>query len=132
VRFPDCLRPPGAGCAIEPVAAQPGQSLTPELCAVVLRADRAEGTRLGLWRPATRHVEPLATPRGWLAGSAWWSAQGVLCLPYASADQHLGVAEVLPSGPNPQPETGAPHTTAGPPASSRVVPLQQAPLASTR
>ncbi|KOG30985.1 hypothetical protein ADK38_48090, partial [Streptomyces varsoviensis] len=42
VRFPECLRLPGASAA--PFAVQPGQSLMPETCAVAFRID---GTSTG-------------------------------------------------------------------------------------
>ena len=99
VRFPDCLR--SAGEQVVPVAAQPGQQLMPESCGVALR----DGDRLALWRPAARQAEELPTPEGWLAGSAWWSPEGVLRLPYATASEQYGVLDVLPPGPEAEAET---------------------------
>ncbi|MFF1381002.1 hypothetical protein [Streptomyces sp. NPDC058308] len=171
VRFPECLRLPDL--TVTPFAIQPGQVLTPEACAVALRidgpgsrggrepgggGDRGGGTGwLGLWRPADRKLLQLAAPEGWLAGSGWWTRDGVLCLPYAMAAAPCGVARV--SAPMPPPGTqtpsagteapapgaaplaanhGAPHLSPPPPppppadppqpAVARPVPLQQAPL----
>ncbi|MFE7119749.1 hypothetical protein ACFU99_30465, partial [Streptomyces sp. NPDC057654] len=54
VRFPECLRVPGGTAT--PFAVQPGQSLTPEACAVAFRIDgtdtrggRAAGPWVGVW-----------------------------------------------------------------------------------
>jgi hypothetical protein len=97
VRFPECLRV--ADCAVTPFAIQPGQVLTPESCAVALRIDGPVGTWVGVWRPARRQVHHLAAPLGWLTGAGLWTRDGVLQLPYATAEVPCGVARVeLPSG----------------------------------
>lgn len=97
VRFPECLRVPD--CAVTPFAIQPGQVLTPESCAVAVRIDGPVGSWIGVWRPARRWVHHLAAPQGWLAGAGLWSRDGVLQLPYATAEVPCGVARVeLPSG----------------------------------
>lgn len=116
VRFPECLRLPDL--AVTPFAIQPGQTLTPESCAVALRIDGAAGSWLGLWRPAERKLHQLAAPEGWLAGSGWWTREEVLHLPYATDAVPCGVAEAeLPT------PAAAPAAVA-----ARPVPLQQAPL----
>ncbi|MFI9624463.1 hypothetical protein [Streptomyces sp. NPDC052042] len=101
VRFPECLSP--AAVAVTPFAVQPGQTLTPEDCAVALRVDGAAGSWLGLWRPSARRLHQLAAPEGWQAGSGVWTRDGVLRLPYADAYVACGVALVeapvgLPAG----------------------------------
>jgi hypothetical protein len=92
VRFPECLRV--GDCALTPFAAQPGQVLTPETCAVAFRVDGAGGTCLGVWRPAGRRLHLLAAPAGWQAGAGLWTPDGVLRLPYATAAAPCAVAEV--------------------------------------
>ncbi len=141
VRFPDCLREAQAvagAAVVEPVAVQPGRPLAPESCAVLLRA----GTRSALWRPAARRLYPLPAPPGWLAGAAWWSAPGTLRMPYADAEQPYGVRDIAAehyAPPEPPAElterqqapVRAVAARAVAPV-SRVVPLQQAPLAAVR
>ncbi|WP_371671868.1 hypothetical protein OG985_32175 [Streptomyces sp. NBC_00289] len=95
VRFPECLKV--AGCAVTPFAIQPGQVLTPEGCAVALRVDGPAGSWLGVWRPAERRMHQLAAPEGWLAGAGVWTTDGVLQLPYATAETPCAVARL--SGP---------------------------------
>ncbi|KUM80997.1 hypothetical protein [Streptomyces curacoi] len=92
VRFPECLRLPD--CAVTPIAIQPGQVLTPESCGVALRLDGPVGSWIGVWRPAERQVCHLPAPEGWLAGAGWWTRDGVLQLPYATAEVRCGVARV--------------------------------------
>ncbi|MHC3388452.1 hypothetical protein ACLQ2E_03200 [Streptomyces lavendulocolor] len=92
VRFPECLRLPDA--AVTPFAVQPGQTLTPETCAVAVRIDAAAGSWLGLWRPAGRRLHQLPAPRGWLAGAGLWTRDGVLRLPYATGAVPCGLAGV--------------------------------------
>jgi hypothetical protein len=92
VRFPECLRV--GDCTLTPFAAQPGQVLTPETCAVAFRVDGAGGTCLGVWRPAGRRLHLLAAPTGWQAGAGLWTPDGVLRLPYATAAAPCAVAEV--------------------------------------
>ncbi|MGW1952099.1 hypothetical protein ACWCPI_04935 [Streptomyces sp. NPDC001920] len=93
VRFPECLRMPE--CAVTPFAIQPGQVLTPEHCGVALRIDGPVGSWVGVWRPAERRVCHLAAPEGWLAGSGLWTSDGVLRLPYSTAQVRCGVARVV-------------------------------------
>ncbi|MGV9338051.1 hypothetical protein [Streptomyces sp. NPDC003688] len=131
VRFPSSLRLPD--CVVTPFAIQPGQVLMPESCAVALRVDGPLGTWVGTWRPAERRVRHLPAPEGWLAGAGLWTAEGVLRLPYATAETPCGVAELAVGGPVPAAEEadgtpeGAPEET----EAARPVPLQKAPLASS-
>ncbi|WP_128983441.1 hypothetical protein [Streptomyces roseicoloratus] len=90
VRFPECLRLDDA--AVTPMAVQPGQVLMPENCGVALRIDAMAGSWVGMWRPSSRRMHHLAAPVGWLAGSALWTADGVLHLPYATAGAPCGLA----------------------------------------
>ncbi|MFI6929363.1 hypothetical protein [Streptomyces sp. NPDC050287] len=92
VRFPDCLRVDG--CTVTPFAIQPGQILTPEHCAVALRIDGALGGWVGVWRPVARQIHHLPAPEGWLAGAGRWTVDGVLHLPYATAEAPCAVARV--------------------------------------
>ncbi|MDF2265940.1 hypothetical protein P2Q00_10855, partial [Streptomyces coacervatus] len=92
VRFPECLRLPD--CAVTPFAIQPGQVLMPESCGVALRIDGPVGSWVGLWRPDRRQVHHLPAPEGWLAGAGLWTEDGVLQLPYATAEMPCGVARV--------------------------------------
>jgi len=117
VRFPESLRLPG--CSVTPFAAQPGQVLLPESCAVALRIDGAFGRWVGMWRAADRRVRQVAAPEGWLTGSGWWSAEGVLGLPYSTGGEPCGVARV-------RAWEGVEVRREAPVA--RPVPLQQAPL----
>lgn len=94
VRFPESLRLPD--CTLTPFAVQPGPILLPERCAVALRIDGSSGTWVGTWRPAERRLQQLAAPEGWLAGSGLWTPDGVLCLPYATADEPCAVARLTP------------------------------------
>jgi hypothetical protein len=97
VRFPECLRLPD--CAVTPFAIQPGQVLMPESCGVALRVDGPVGSWVGLWRPDRRRVHHLPAPEGWLAGAGLWTKDGVLQLPYATAEMPCGVAQLAaPSG----------------------------------
>ncbi len=124
VRFPECLREPdAAGSAPAPVAVQPGHLLTPESCAVVLRL----GSGSALWRPSARWLDPLPTPPGWLAGSAWWPEPGTLRLPFALPEQPYGVQDIATA------RYTVPFDRGSSPAPvCRVLPLQQAPLATPR
>ncbi|MFD8847951.1 hypothetical protein [Streptomyces sp. NPDC059604] len=139
VRFPECLRLPDA--AVTPFAVQPGQMLMPENCAVALRIDGAEGSWVGVWRPAGRRLHQLAAPDGWQAGSGVWSRDGVLGLPYSGGDVPCGVAllEAPADGERHAPpvatvtvtcaESGMqPSATASPLSTCKPVPLGQAPL----
>ncbi|MFI6561126.1 hypothetical protein [Streptomyces sp. NPDC050534] len=92
VRFPEFLRLPE--CAVTPFAIQPGQVLTPENCSVALRIDGPVGSWVGTWRPDRRHIHHLAAPAGWLTGTGSWTRDGVLHLPYATAEVPCGVAQL--------------------------------------
>ncbi|WP_416986345.1 hypothetical protein [Streptomyces sp. T028] len=129
VRFPESLRLPD--CTLTPFAVQPGQLLLPEGCAVALRIDGPCGTWVGTWRAAERRLHQLAVPEGWLAGSGLWTADGVLRLPYATADEPCAVARLTPPtvpAPTAEPEPAPPEPTAPEPTTPRPVPLQEAPL----
>lgn len=136
VRFPDCLRGPagpGAGAVVEPLAVEPGHLLMPERCAVVLRV----GGSAALWRPTARRLDPLPAPPGWLPGSGWWPAPGTLRLPFEQPERTCGVCDITTDGyATDDHRSAAPPDRAAPGASatgpvSRVLPLQQAPLATT-
>ncbi|MFD0056333.1 hypothetical protein ACFVHR_21645 [Streptomyces sp. NPDC127168] len=150
VRFPECLRLPE--CVVTPVAIQPGQTLTPERCAVALRVDGPFGSWVGVWRPAERRVRHLPAPEGWLTGAGLWTADGELRLPCSTPELPCGVARLAPGeaggtgdaeGAGDMEDT-APDRPAEPdgkpdgkpdekeeeaPPLPRPVPLQQAPLA---
>lgn len=100
VRFPEFLRLPE--CAVTPFAIQPGQVLTPESCGVALRVDGPLGSWVGLWRPDRRRIDHLPAPAGWLTGTGFWTRDGVLHLPYATAEVPCGVARLTA----PSAETG--------------------------
>lgn len=116
VRFPESLRMPR--CAVTPFAAQPGQVLTPESCAVALRVDGPLGTWVGVWRPDRRRVDHLAAPHGWLAGAGLWTPEGVLRLPCTTAERPCGVADLrvpgIGAGAFGPVERTAGHSLAGP------------------
>ncbi|MEU2676882.1 hypothetical protein ABZ638_08310 [Streptomyces sp. NPDC007107] len=129
VRFPECLRAPDE--TLTPFAVQPGQMLMPESCAVALRIDGAGGSWVGLWRPAGRRLHQFAAPGGWLAGSGFWTREGVLHLPYAREDAPCAVAlmEAPADEPHPAVTTGTHASGATPPRGvCTPVPLGQAPL----
>ncbi|MEU0069327.1 hypothetical protein ABZ027_07260 [Streptomyces sp. NPDC006332] len=155
VRFPDCLR--ADDCTVTPFAIQPGQVLMPEDCAVALRIDGPLGSWVGVWRPATRRVHHLPAPDGWLAGAGHWTEDGVLHLPYATAEAPCAVARVTAPSGEPEEVSGAGGSAPGgqieggtaaraasggsgepsepdppAPAAPRPVPLQQAPLGFVR
>ncbi|MFE6690819.1 hypothetical protein ACFVFQ_30645 [Streptomyces sp. NPDC057743] len=124
VRFPECLRAPGA--TVTPFAVQPGRTRHPESCAVAFRLDgpdRREGAdgpgapvgpRLGVWRPAQRQLRQLPAPEGWLAGSGRWTPEGALLLPYATGAVPCGVARMaIPLGPVAEQTTSAKAPEAG-------------------
>ncbi|MEV4438455.1 hypothetical protein AB0K09_05450 [Streptomyces sp. NPDC049577] len=111
VRFPECLVVKDA--TLTPIAAQPGQGLAPEGCAVAFRVDRPAGSAwVGVWRPAVKALQQFPAPAGWLAGAGLWTAGGELRLPYVTATVPCGLARLALADPAPRP-----------------VPLQQAPLA---
>jgi hypothetical protein len=96
VRFPEYLKVPD--CTLTPFAIQPGQVLTPEQCAVALRVDGPAGTWVAVWRPAQRQVHHLPAPEGWLTGAGLWTTDGVLQLPYSTAEVPCGVLRLgMPS-----------------------------------
>ncbi|MFL4903822.1 hypothetical protein ACJ6WF_11700 [Streptomyces sp. MMS24-I2-30] len=106
VRFPESLRMPD--CVVTPFAIQPGQVLTPERCAVALRVDGPLGSWVGVWRPALRQVCHLPAPAGWLAGAGRWTEDGVLLLPYATAEVPCGLARLtVPAGARKTPLTSS-------------------------
>lgn len=83
VRFPDALRVPGV--QLTPVAAQPGQILTPEASVIAFRAEVPGGAEsLALWRPGDRRLHWRASPLGWLGAAGMWLPGDELRLPYAS------------------------------------------------
>ncbi|WP_317985700.1 hypothetical protein [Streptomyces sp. 5-10] len=102
VRFPDCLRPAGWSEAT-PFAVQPGQVLTPEVCAVAFRIDGRGGFGsgrpwVGVWRPAERRLREFPAPEGWLPGAGLWTRDGELRLPYVTPQVPCGLARVRPPG----------------------------------
>ncbi|WP_206269462.1 hypothetical protein, partial [Streptomyces antioxidans] len=104
VRFPDCLRPAGWSEAT-PFAVQPGQVLTPEVCAVAFRIDGRGGSGagagrpwVGVWRPSERRLCEFPAPEGWLPGAGLWTRDGELRLPYATPQVPCGLARVRPPG----------------------------------
>ncbi|MFD7235388.1 hypothetical protein ACFWAT_08760 [Streptomyces syringium] len=127
VRFPECLRM--ADAAVTPFAAQPGQVLMPEGCAVALRIDGAAGSWVGVWRPSGRRVQQFPAPVGWLAGAGLWTADGELRLPYVTPYVPCGLARLrLPGadgkrGPR---EEDAEQEPGGPPQGPVCVPPEAA------
>ncbi|MCX4880444.1 hypothetical protein [Streptomyces sp. NBC_00847] len=111
VRFPECLRLPD--CAVTPFAIQPGQVLMPESCGVAFRVDGPVGSWVGLWRPDRRRLHHLPAPEGWLAGAGLWTRDGVLQLPYATAEMPCGVAWMV-APPGETGETGGAGESGGP------------------
>ncbi|POX37601.1 hypothetical protein C3486_27450 [Streptomyces sp. Ru73] len=107
VRFPEALH--AADAALTPFAAQPGQALTPESCAVAFRVDAAAGTWLAVWRPSAGKLLRPAAPAGWLAGTGHWTAEGELRLPYATPATPCGVARTVVEW---EPEGAAPDAAA--------------------
>jgi hypothetical protein len=133
VRFAECLRVPDT--TLTPFAAQPGQMLMPEECAVALRAESTGGTSLAVWRPGERRVTWLSAPEGWLAGAGLWSMRGVLRLPYACEHCACGLAEYEAPAPSRAVASVAPVSEVPEPSSneqlpSPVLPLREAPLAA--
>ncbi|MFD6276128.1 hypothetical protein ACFWFI_11260 [Streptomyces sp. NPDC060209] len=129
VRFPECLR--AADETLTPFAVQPGQMLMPESCAVALRIDGAAGSWVGLWRPAGRRLHQVAAPGGWLAGTGFWTREGVLHLPYSQEAAPCAVA--LLEAPADEPHrvvTNGTDASAAAPVFGvcKPVPLGQAPL----
>ncbi|MFI1179637.1 hypothetical protein ACH4UT_08780 [Streptomyces sp. NPDC020799] len=92
VRFPECLRLPNA--VLTPFAAQPGQELAPEGCAVAFRIEGPTGSWVGVWRPAARRLQQFPAPAGWLVGTGLWTAGGELRLPYVTPYVRCGLARL--------------------------------------
>jgi hypothetical protein len=137
VRFPDALRVPGA--LLTPVAAQPGQILSPEASVVAFRAQVPGGAEsLALWRPGERRLHWRASPPDWLGPTALWLPGGPLRLPYAPTGlaRYEPPPTALPALPAPPaPRVLTPHVLkprAALPARRplSVLPLQEAPLAA--
>lgn len=131
VRFPDALHLDDA--LLTPVAAQPGQILTPETCVVAFRAEFPGGAGcLALWRPGERRLHWRAAPPGWLAPCALWLPGGPLGLPFATPESPCGLApcdignlppaQVLPAPALPAQAAARPSV----PRRPAVLPLQQA------
>jgi hypothetical protein len=143
VRFPECLRlgDPAAPAVVTPFAAQPGQVLLPEACAVALRVDGPFGAAPAVWRPGERRVTWLPSPLGWAAGVGHVTADGSLRLPYARAGAACGVAAYAVSAEEPGPDAGAgsageagageagEHASPPPPATAPPVPAAPVPAA---
>ncbi|MEU7109388.1 hypothetical protein ABZ951_30735 [Streptomyces sp. NPDC046215] len=115
VRFPECLRLPNA--LLTPFAAQPGQELAPEGCAVALRIEGPTGSWVGVWRPATRQLQQFPAPAGWLVGTGLWTPGGELRLPYVTPYVRCGLARLRlprPAAPEPSRESGRAAPGGGP------------------
>ncbi|MEV0279076.1 hypothetical protein AB0I22_22195 [Streptomyces sp. NPDC050610] len=122
VRFPESLRVPGGTAT--PFAVQPGQSLTPEACAVAFRIDSTHGSGavgpwIGVWRPMGRQLQQFPAPMGWLTGAGLWTPGGRLLLPYATPQVPCGVARLLLPEPGAEPRRGAPESGAQTQAQAR-------------
>ncbi|KUJ37238.1 hypothetical protein ACZ90_69980 [Streptomyces albus subsp. albus] len=114
VRFPDCLRVPGGTAT--PFAAQPGQALAPEGCAIAFRVEDTAGTAIGLWRPAERRLRRVPPPEGWLTDAGLWTRAGELWLPYATATSRPGLRRMCsPAGGWAGPHAGTGRASAGSP-----------------
>ncbi|MFF7727738.1 hypothetical protein [Streptomyces sp. NPDC008001] len=107
VRFPECLRP--AGAVLTPFAAQPGQELTPEGCAVAFRVEGATGSWVGVWRPAGKQLQQFPAPAGWLVGAGLWTSGGELRLPFVTPYVRCGLARLR----LPEPERDGTRDTGG-------------------
>ncbi|WP_420877537.1 hypothetical protein, partial [Streptomyces albireticuli] len=103
VRFPECLHLPHV--VLTPFAAQPGQELAPEGCAVAFRIEGPSGSWVGVWRASARQLQQFPGPAGWLVGTGLWTPAGELRLPYVTPYVRCGLARLrLPVA---QPEGGA-------------------------
>ncbi|CAM5558901.1 hypothetical protein [Streptomyces abikoensis] len=107
VRFPECLRP--AGAVLTPFAAQPGQELTPEGCAVAFRVEGATGSWVGVWRPSGKQLQQFPAPAGWLVGAGLWTSGGELRLPFVTPYVRCGLARLR----LPEAERGETRDTGG-------------------
>ncbi|GAA1901549.1 hypothetical protein GCM10009716_09230 [Streptomyces sodiiphilus] len=116
VRFPEALHPEGV--SLSPFAAQPGQVLLPEECAVALRMIGPEHEWVAVWRPQDRELRHAAAPEGWLAGSGRWTPGGELLLPYSSAQAPCGLFRAAvpepAAAPEPVPRAAEPLPSGGP------------------
>ncbi|SEF51367.1 hypothetical protein SAMN05216223_101182 [Actinacidiphila yanglinensis] len=129
VRFPDTLRV--AGALLSPVAAQPGQILTPEACVVAFRSAVPGGAAsLALWRPGERRLHWRRAPADWLGPAARWLPRSPLHLPSPTALHAYDVPPVAAPGPLALPAPRVLRARALPPArrTLAVLPLQKAPL----
>jgi hypothetical protein len=118
VRFPDTLCVPGL--QLSPVAAQPGQILSPESVVVALRAEAPGGAEaLALWRPGERHVHWRAAPAGWLSGAALWLPGTDLRLPCAAPEPGLMRYDTPPTDPDDPGPLATPTTPATAPRAPR-------------
>lgn len=137
VRFPEALHPQGV--RVTPFAAQPGQVLVPEGCAVALRMTTHEADWVAVWRPQQKEAQHLTPPEGWLSGTGLWTAGGELLLPFSTAHTPWGLARFpvpVPAAPPPVPVPGGPGAPGGvaapggPGAPGHPVPQQQSPQQS--
>ncbi|WP_329369874.1 hypothetical protein OG896_28415 [Streptomyces sp. NBC_00669] len=129
VRFPDTLRV--AGALLSPVAAQPGQILTPEACVVAFRsAVPGGGSSLALWRPGERRLHWRPAPADWLGPAARWLPRSPLHLPTPTALHPYDPPPVAAPAPLALPAPRVVRARALPPARRplAVLPLQKAPL----
>ncbi|GAA0456887.1 hypothetical protein [Streptomyces olivaceiscleroticus] len=124
VRFPEALH--AADAALTPFAMQPGQTLAPESCAVAFRVDGAAGTWLAVWRPATKRLQQMAAPAGWLPGTGHWTPEGELRLPYGTRAAPCGVARTSVAW---EAEAGAPAPDASPATLPAALPVPAGALA---
>ncbi|MFE6777886.1 hypothetical protein [Streptomyces sp. NPDC057702] len=136
VRFPDCLDPrpfdPRTGgtahpaVTLAPFAAQPGQTLTPENCAVAFRLTPAHpgggASWVAVWRPAERRLRHVSPPSGWLPGTGLWTREGELHLPYATTQTTCGLARLRATDLAPNPPARRQPPPAGPPAARPTAP----------
>nr|WP_190128969.1 hypothetical protein [Streptomyces mashuensis] len=141
VRFPECLRVPDA--TVTPFAAQPGQGLAPEDCAVAFRIEAGGSSWVGVWRAARKRLRQFQGPAGWLPGAGLWTADGELRLPFVTATVPCGLARLRPD----EEEAAATAVASAEAVPAKVVtgevvgavevpvprpvPLQQAPCART-
>ncbi|MGW2370550.1 hypothetical protein ACWCZ5_34235 [Streptomyces sp. NPDC001667] len=126
VRFPECLRLPNA--VLTPFAAQPGQELAPEGCAVAFRIEGPTGSWVGVWRPAARRLQQFPAPAGWLVGTGLWTAGGELRLPYVTPYVRCGLARLrLPDTDRDQARGEDRDTPRGPTAAPTPPPAAERP-----
>ncbi|WP_425329105.1 hypothetical protein [Streptomyces eurocidicus] len=92
VRFPECLHLPQV--VLTPFAAQPGQELAPEGCAVAFRIEGPSGSWVGVWRASARQLQQFPGPAGWLVGTGLWTPAGELRLPYVTPYVRCGLARL--------------------------------------